>query len=68
MKRIASYILFLVVSGANLFLGGVGAQSEWSPTRQDLEVISLRSAILVNIIMVCIIASIFYFAIWLMAV
>lgn len=61
LKRLASYILFLLVTIVTIFTGaaGAGVQS-WAPSREDLEVMSLRSAVIVNGMTLIIIAGLVY--------
>jgi hypothetical protein len=48
LKRLASYILFSLVTIVTVAAGAAGAGVQgWAPSREDLEVISLRNAIIV---------------------
>ncbi|GEM_PF-1952767 len=61
LKYSASYILFLLVLIVTLFTGATGAGvAQWTPKRKDLEVMSLRSAVIVNGVTLLIIAGLFY--------
>lgn len=55
----ASYFLFLLAFIVTLFSSN--AAQAWSPNRAELEVMSLRSAIIVNIIILAILAGLAYF-------
>lgn len=61
LKYVASYILFLLVAIVTMFTGaaGAGVQS-WAPNRKDLEVMTLRSAVIVNVTTLLVIAGLVY--------
>jgi hypothetical protein len=58
LRRTASYFLFLLALIATLFSDN--AAQAWSPNRAELEVMSFRSAIIVNIIILAILAGLAY--------
>lgn len=64
LKLIASHILFFLVTIVTIFTGaaGAGVQS-WAPNREDLAVMSLRSAIIVTSMTLLIIVCLIYLVI-----
>ena len=64
LKLLASHILFLLVTIVTIFTGATSAGVQgWAPSRRDLEVMSLRSAIIVISITLLIIAGLIFLAV-----
>lgn len=62
----ASRFLFLVTLIVTLFSGN--AAQAWFPKKEDLEVMSLRSAIIVNVILLAVLAALTYLVVQLVLV